>query len=481
MVLAIDKELHTLLGRASKVPTSASRVALQVHGVRLRLWADDDGEAIRPWYVVILELYPRGKVVNQYMARPPGRKPDASELLRVLLRHIVDPPNGEPQVRPTHVSFVDEEVANALKPRLHGIKVERLSLADGVNEYVAKFSERLVQADKGTRADNAELTGILASAEPSDVDEMMKNSQAMWDRKPWSGINDTLAIKATLPDDDGKMQVVYVSVLGGSKDSVKGFAIMPTLQALRTKFRRHQMKSAGLLDLESMKKDTDTAVIVDSVVCAACGRRVAQTSDSGICQPVNENKMNGILKANGETPNGTSKTENEKNQVWALRCAGCRRVYYCDEECQRTDWKRRHHEECNKASTDLEFTFNRPEWAWMVRELALLYVDPTAIPFDDLDAFEQNQWDHVPGSKESPPLYPFAFVSVIRPDSLQPRLERPIAREVRAVSAVASALSECVAAPPRDTVLHLASGVSLRVAEDLRVTCAPDTEGTQGA
>ena len=88
-------------------------------------------------------------------------------------------------------------------------------------------------------------------------------------------------------------------------------------------------------------------------------------------------------------------------------------MMYCDVECQKKDWKKRHKNECCKARDDPEYTFNRPEWAWQTRELALLFVDPTSIPFDDLDAFEKYSWPSIPPTNDEMPLMPFAFVTVI--------------------------------------------------------------------
>eukprot|EP00171_Calliarthron_tuberculosum_P016539 IDg16539t1 len=101
--LKLDDELSRLLAKASRAEVPESKLAIQLHAVQLRLWVSDkDDQAIRPWYIVILELYPRGKVVNQYLASPAGERPGAGQLLRALLNHVVAPPSGERRVRPTH-------------------------------------------------------------------------------------------------------------------------------------------------------------------------------------------------------------------------------------------------------------------------------------------------------------------------------------------------------------------------------------------
>ncbi len=445
--MKLTDELRGMLARAAKVPHPKHKQSLQIHPVQLRLWADDDGVAVRPWYVVVLELYPRGKVVNQYLARPVAQKPGPDQILRALLRHILEPPEGA-RARPAHVAVVERGVHAALQAVLPKAftRLECTTLADGLDDYVNAFSERMVASDKGTRADGSQRAGLLrAGVGAREAGALATTACAMWRMGPWKRIVDTIALRAVVPVDDVRTQTYYVSVLGNDDDSVKGFALMPTLAALRAKYRRHNKAAVCDVDVGATNKPH---VDLDKLLCAACGRCLATDSQRARRRP----------------------DDGERAQLYVYRCSGCGRVMYCNEKCQRVDWKARHRTECEKARTDENFVFERKEWAWLNRELALLFVDPTAVPFDDLDAFEQHAWPLI--DNENPPLYPFAFVTVIQDQMLQPRVERPGPREVEVLTMIASALAECTAPPPEDTTLHLKNGVSISVCEDLKLSCA---------
>lgn len=440
--LKLDDDLSKLLSRASRVETPPAKLAIQLHAVQLRLWVSDAEErAIRPWYIVILELYPRGKVVNQYLASPPGERPDARQLLRALLQHVISPPTGERRARPTHVSVVSERDGDLLRPHVEGrLRAELgvLTLADGVADYVRAFSDKLVEAGRATRADAADRPGILTSGKVTRTaaSELAAAAVAMHGAAPWKRIADALALAIRVPSSG---VVYYASVLGGSADSVRGVALMPTLSALRAKYRRANSLSAPA---EKEKVSVDR----DALLCGACGKRVAQPA---------------------------ALHTNSGDGAFVHRCGGCRRVLYCDKKCQRADWKRRHRVECARVGGDADAVLDqRDEWKWMSRELALLFVDPTAVPFDDLDAFDEHDWPFIDGQGEDPPYYPFAFVSVVGASlALAPRVERPNADEVEVLTAVARALVECAAPPPPDTTMHLAGGASIAVREDLRESC----------
>lgn len=431
-----DAALSTALARALKVPQSPQKLALQLAAVQLRLWAADEADqACRPWYIVVLELYPRGKVTNQTISKPASTKPDARALLKFLLSHIDAPGTGERRCRPTHVSFVSEVDADAVRPLLAplGIETQCLTLADGVGDYVSRFSEKLVNSGRATRSDASARPGLTASSGVGvpEARALATAAAQMHRAAPWGRIGDALALAVRLPRTPAAAVRPrwYASILGGGGGSVVGVALMPTLAALRAKFRR----STGL-PLTARSPGFDA----DAILCASCGARVLDPGAS--------------------------------DEAFINRCAGCRKVVYCNARCQKRDWKLRHRFECAKAKDDPEYVFRRKEWDWQNRELALLFVDPTAMPFDDLDVFEEHA---LPFVDASPPLYPFAFVTVINGSGpLEKRVERPNKGEVDVLTMVATALTECVAPPPKDCALHLANGVSVALVEDLKASCA---------
>lgn len=429
-----DAALTSLLARASKAPLSSQKQALQLAAVQLRLWAADESDnACRPWYIVVLELYPRGKVINQTIAKPASVRPDARALLSFLLEHIDSPAAGDTRARPTHASFVSQADADAVRPFLSplGIETQCLTLADGVADYVSRFSDKLVASGRATRSDASARAGLLASSGVGvpEARALAAAASSLHRAAPWARVQDALALAVRLPRTPSAAVRPrwYASILGGGGGSVVGFALMPTMAALRAKFRR----SAGL------PPDRSTALDVDGILCAACGARVIDAIAEG--------------------------------DVFVNRCAGCRKVVYCNEECQRRDWRLRHRSECAKARDDPEFVPRRREWDWQNRELAMLFVDPTAMPFDDLDVFEEHG---LPFVDASPPLYPFAFVTVINGSGpLEKRVERPNKGELEVLTKVATAFTECVAPPPENCSLHLANGVSVALVEDLKKSC----------
>lgn len=477
--LRLTSTLRAQLTDAARQPLSERKLALQVVAQKARVWAaGDNGEACRPWYMLILELYPRGMVINHQIHRPASVAPTSTDLLSFFLQHVVSPPVDEPITRPTHVSFVDSQVTGEVKSHLEklGIVVDTLTLADGVSDYMRTFADRLVKSDRATRSDAAERPGLLSapSVTESLVGKLMTSAVRMYDVQPWRLIPEHIALCVSwtpqsedcLNDTRRVKKSMYVSVLGGD-GAVLGFAAVPSLSTLRDKFRR-VMANRGKTIADSSDEEGDILdskhiVPTDICLCAACGAPVASdvTTESG----------------------GTGR--------WAWRCAQCRFVHYCNSDCQRDDWKRRHRAEChrlrdfqnNVSSSDLgeaeefqntgimniqrEVVQARKEWSWIYRELALLFVDPTAVPFDDLDHFDSHRWPLI--ANTSPPLYPMPFVS-IQDSSFSVRRDVPTREELRALTIISNALSQCLHTVSTNRVIHCDDNVSITVVENLAET-----------
>lgn len=414
------------------VQLSPTKHALQIVAMQARVWAADDQDVVcRPWYMLCLELYPRGKVINHKLHAAPAQPPNATTLFSFLLDHIHSPPEGERSIRPTHVSFVDPAVTALVAPHLARLKIhcDSLTLADGVMDYIKKFSTRLVEADRATRSEAAERASILSipSITPPLVKQLATSSAAMYAAQPWARIPEHVALQIRLPtasNDDRYRSRFYVTVLG-SDEKVFGFALLSSLNMLRDKYRRVMSKRTG-------NHINDVAPTPSDVfACASCGRRVGEDGP----------------------------------EHWANRCAGCHRLFYCDQTCQQNDWRHRHRDECADAKEDPQYIFKREQWAWLDREMALLFLDPTAIPFDDLDAFDKHEWPYIKDA--SPPLYPLPFISVQASDGITSRRDLPTEKEISIMTLVAQGLTECVSTPPADGVLHFANGVSVSLAENL--------------
>lgn len=454
--------LPRLLARALKLPLSPTKQALQIVPIQLRAWLSDQTDtACRPWYILCLELYPRGKVINQRLHNPASQKPTADHLLAFLLHHMLTPPSDEPCHRPTHVSFLDPRTTARVAPLLAPLKIQTatLSLADGVQQYVRTFSDRLIQLEKATRADASERPGLLKHTDiPIPVCSALYSAAVeMYRVTPWARIPEHIALEIKLPSaskQDRYRDRYYCTVLGSDQKAF-GFALMPSLSELRLKYRRAVLPRDEIADDDD---DDDGALFGDAVVggkgaggdgrsgdrvgmrdeilvCGTCGRRVGEVRGAG------------------------------DGARYVYRCGGCRRLLYCDERCQKLDWRARHRDECRQATQDPDYVFKREEWGWLNRELALLFLDPTAVPFDDLDAVEEHGWAFL--AEESPPLYPMPFVTVQGSSAAVQRMDRPSLKEIGYMTLVAKAMKECVSPPPSDGVLHLASGVSISVAENL--------------
>lgn len=441
----LDADLSSALAAAARLPQAEGKIAFQVVPVQLRAWVvDQDDVVCRPYYLAVLELYPRGKVLSARIASPASRRPDARALLDFLLAHISDPPAGEPRRRPTHVSFTDGAVVDACGPALKRLEIVCgfLTLADGVRDYVATFSDKLVKMERASRGDSAEQPGLLsvAGVTAESAGGLMRRAVGMYRAEPWAKVRESLSIEAVVPSmPGGKVRKLryYVSVLG-SGGKVVGFAVMASLEALREKWKRSTEGAMGDLSLgeDDEEEQASPEAKLGELLCAHCGHRVGETAEEDGCKYVH-------------------------------RCGACQRLLYCDEQCQKLDWGRRHREECSSALADKDFVFRRDEWTWLRRELALLFVDPTSVPFDDLDAGEEHGWPSIEDA--SPPLYPIAFVTIEGPggSAAGRRVDRPTAEEVHTLTLLATALTECSAPPPAGGEILLPNGVVLRVAEDL--------------
>lgn len=448
-----SREFAVKLSEAAKLPQAENKVALQIVPVQLRAWIVDQNDVVcRPYYIACLELYPRGKVLNARIHFPASEKPEASALAEFLVDHMLQPPTGEPRQRPTHVSFVDKDVVKECAPVMSKLRLEggHLTLADGVTDYVRTFSDKLVKMDRASRGDTSEHPGILSvsGVTAKAGTDLMTRAVEMYQAAPWKRVNECIALEATVPAPSSskahKLRF-YVSVLG-SGENVTGFAVMASLDALRAKYRRSKEGALANLSIDDDDDDAETSEGTTAsrspvsssgeLLCACCGCRVGEDVEADGCRYVH-------------------------------RCGGCKRLLYCDDQCQQLDWGQRHRSECKSAAADKEYIFQRDEWTWLRREQALLFVDPTSVPFDDLDSATEHNWPHI--EYTSPPLYPMVFVTIEgNGEPSQRRVDRPTAGEVQVMTALATALTDCAATPPGDGEVFLPNGVSLRVAENLK-------------
>lgn len=456
--LVLSPDVSAQVEEAARLPQSENKVALQIVPVQLRAWVVDQNDIVcRPFYIACLELYPRGKVLHARIHTPASARPGPSDLVSFLVDYMLHPPDGEPRQRPTHVSFIDNDIVDLCSPILSRLKLQvgMLTLADGVTEYVKLFSDKLVKNQRASRGDAAEYPGLLSVSGVSVkvAHTLMKEAVSMYRTAPWQGIQESIAIEARLPaptELSSRRKLRYYVTVLGSGGKVKGFALMAGLDSLRAKYRRSKEGAMAGLSLDGDGDDSrdgggstsslssnpsSPEATLGELLCAWCGARVGEDVEGDGCRYVN-------------------------------RCGACKRLLYCDDRCQQIDWGTRHRTECAAAKNDKDYIFHREEWGWLRRELALLFVDPTSVPFDDLDAGEAHEWPVV--ADESPPLHPMAFVTTESSAGAHARkVGRPSLDELRVIILLATALAHCTAPPPKEGEMLLPNGVVLRVAEDL--------------
>lgn len=483
------------LPRSSRAVSGGSKRVWQIVAVPLRVWATDpaSGRVVRPYYNLALELYPSGTVSG--CGRVQTRvdvPPPASELLRFALAAMAEPVgDNAPRVRPDVVTFVDAATTAAATPALTaaGIEPQTLSLADGVAEYVASLSAKMVEKDTAAVGDASNHPGLLRTpgVTVSVLRSLHDSAALMAAARPWRVLPESIALRFTSLDG----RVYYVSVFGSDGDAT-GFVAAPSLVALQAKFTRATGRGAPVF---SEGEDVPTVYGGEVVTCAACGRRLAERGQTrrraaaaaaaGITAPgVGDGKSVG-----GGSADGTDDTSGSLID----RCSRCHVVHYCGPACQARDWVARHRAECTDAEAGPRLA-PRHEAAWTRRELALLLCDPTAVPFDDLDVVAEHGLAPVTGDPDKPKpdgggvLYPVPFVTVAQggavgadaaggqPPSLaggaKPGVDRPILSEIEFLDAAARALAE-LEAPPQRGLEVAAQGLRICTERNMAAEPAP--------
>uniref|UniRef100_A0A6T6B3W4 MYND-type domain-containing protein n=1 Tax=Compsopogon caeruleus TaxID=31354 RepID=A0A6T6B3W4_9RHOD len=345
---------------------------------------DENSRVVRPYLILVMELYPRGCVIRNRYAKPAGSYPDPQAILNLILDEILDPMADNPQNRPMQVAFVDSNLTDALRPVLKTLEIETTSLsrADGVSEFLQAFSQRIVEKENAAISDSSNHPGLLSVplVTASLVHRVMTACLNMQERQPWKIIPENVGLFCYYSGER-----VVVTVLGSAGRS-QGFAVTRSPRAAKHKYR----KAMGL-DL------TDYGPTM-RMLCGSCGTEPEAGSNSH-------------------------------------RCAGCRSIFYCNENCQSRDWTAMHWNECDKLKRgDLDFVSRA---CWALRELVVLFMEESAVPFDDLDALEKYNWPT--GEPPQSHLIPFVNITNL---GFEPRIERPTPEELTMIRCIADGISE---------------------------------------
>lgn len=446
----------------------------------LRLWAESpSGETIRPRCLLVLELYPRGQLRAHRFAEDPARAADrlsAEQVLRFLLDEMLAPQReGDERHRPASVSFVDRELAHALAEPLRrvlapaaeeeadevdeegqrrqgvggrGGKARQwtppvLVEADGVRDFMKKYAENMVSKGKGVVTPASEQDGLLrslasggAGGDNADdvrlVGRFFELAAELYRRAPWT---ERLVPESALfriehrgAARDNRSDVWFLAVLGsegGDRQNAAGFVGLPSVRAARKRWRAAATTAArkGGKDEGGVDDADNTEVPYVPAAASSAGHHDDDGDDvdaDGIPLPVTV-----FCAYSGDVLPGP----------YALRCSHCRAAYYRDQAAQRADWPR-HAAECRAPA---RATASSPDQTrsvapikrpfWRQSERVMLYMDESALPFDDLDDIEAHAWpvvtDRAHGS------YPVPFVTVSGGALLQPKVTRPGRRELR--------------------------------------------------
>eukprot|EP00184_Porphyridium_aerugineum_P001856 CAMPEP_0184698702 /NCGR_PEP_ID=MMETSP0313-20130426/5222_1 /TAXON_ID=2792 /ORGANISM="Porphyridium aerugineum, Strain SAG 1380-2" /LENGTH=479 /DNA_ID=CAMNT_0027157673 /DNA_START=33 /DNA_END=1472 /DNA_ORIENTATION=+ len=430
----LSPELSTLLSKCLKLELR-QRLLWQIDAFRLRVWvADDDGVPVRPFLIILNELYPRGCVLSSRMPdRTPGRKhnvkPDATELAIFALKKMLDPAEGQAPVRPQTLHCSDESLVEPLRKIFSkiGVLVSYLSVAEGIDEHVKVYSRKLIEKDMATSGDAGELPGLYkVKGVGEDLAlQVYRSLVEMYKAAPWDkGLTENLAFKTDFESNFVDNSVAsFVTILGANDVKSRGFAAGNSVRVMKLKFMKATIQHG----------DNDIDAFADiEYRCAACGKEYEEGAH-------------------------------------VFRCSGCKLVYYCSDECQRKDWKDNNHKsECSKWR-DAKPGDNPPtivRACWRRRELVLLFTEDVAAPFEDLDFIERHKLelpsevveeddeeeeegnDEKKKQKESKvehnlrkvTLYPVPFVTVSGA-GFAPTVVRPELRELRWMKSMAEALS----------------------------------------
>lgn len=119
---------------------------------------------------------------------------------------MVDPAEGELQQRPQQLSFVDPVLFEYCRRPLKsiGIEVVKLTLADGLMDYVQTFSKKLIQRNLAADSEKSVLnsTGVdsLVNIPSFVLRHFYNEADTFRNVKPWMPSDESVPIEAKWTD-----------------------------------------------------------------------------------------------------------------------------------------------------------------------------------------------------------------------------------------------------------------------------------------
>lgn len=467
------------LRAAKRLPQSRDQWQFLVK--RLRLWLTRaDGRQVRPPCMLIIDLYPHGALRAHRFpenATTEAELPVVSEALEFILDEMLAPQReGVMSARPSSISFASQGLAEALALPLGYLLCDQVSgeagsqeteryltskganawrpsvlvEAEGVREFMHRFAENLVAKGKGATSTASESPGLIqtlmSGGERRDgaaahryrlrslsspeaeavVAHYYRLACLMYERKPWDTVSESWLFRVESVCDEQalvgpgpvalRMHTRFLVVLGGN---APGFVGLPSVRAARKRYAasiRQRIGASTKTGTAAQHNESDeptTPLYTPSEV-------VASLSEDDIPDVV-------LCAHTGRVIPGP----------YAYRCSRCKRAYYVDSEAQKADWQR-HAPECEaianaKTSASESSILDARDLSlitrnfWRYAELVHLYMEESALCFDDLDAIEENGW---PIAARSSNAWPVPFVTIGGGSLPRPLVERPNLEEL---------------------------------------------------
>jgi hypothetical protein len=460
---------------------------------RLRVWlATPDGKQVRPPVMLIIDLYPHGALRAHRFPENATSKatlPTACEALEFILDEMLTPQRDSAvSARPANISFTSHELAELLSEplgyllrdelhertevvetdpdRMGSMKLvwrpSVLAEAEGVREFMRRFAENLVAKGKGATSTASESPGLiqtlmlggerrdgfgaqryvlrpLAVSDATAAVAIYYRLACLWyERRPWEHVHESWlfrvesicgaqAFTGSVPE-ALRRHMRFLVVLGGE---APGFVGLPSVRAARKRY-----------------------------ASSVCARKEANASP-GICTDSQELAQSGTPSY---TPSDVVASLSEDNipdvvlcaytgrvipGPYAYRCSRCKNAYYLDREAQKADWQR-HAPECESMATSHALASELTHLAkqgpplifrhfWRYAEVVQLYMEESALCFDDLDAIEEHNW---PIANKGLHAWPVPFVTVGGHSMPRPSVERPNLEELSWMIAIMSWMLE---------------------------------------
>jgi hypothetical protein len=440
----------SVIAEAKRLPLGGEKEVWQFLCPRLSCLVpsrEKDESFVRPFVMVLVSLFPAGRVIAHRIPSPPHAVPSFQRILAFCLEAMKHPSSGDPH-RPAQVVFSSKYLASGLKHSLSvcGVGCGVLSAPPDLSEHLLRLSQRMVE--QGLASDGASPTKeSLSDAHPRlSVGALRAFADAQaWVRRfrPWRVLADRVSLRVRLlgreapppvagkeeeeawrlcerfwgeHDPEGVGRGCPMGWIPGTwRDGRGGFVDLGRVEGAGWSGGRivdvgarvgetvgvEEWRSKGGRGL-SLRRSSDTAIarcLRGPVWVSAMGH-TSESDGPGQRTTLGVAVFRSRWDAEQRSMGAVSPTaEAVSNPVdhrcgWCgrdaataslRRCGRCRGAYYCaDGDCQRRDWAEgRHRERCVSHPRRSDV----PRW-FGDGELVTLFVPGVSAPLSDVAAME---------------------------------------------------------------------------------------------